>query len=68
MFIVIQLLNNGYAVIADGYFHKIEKPKMKNLKHLQLTNIVVKEISDIVKTGSLLENHMIKNCLKSINE
>lgn len=33
-------LEGEYALIADGDLRKIENPKRKKLKHLQLTNTV----------------------------
>lgn len=35
-FFLVLALQGGFALIADGKVHKIEKPKRKKLKHLQL--------------------------------
>ncbi|NMA06645.1 MAG: RNA-binding protein, partial [Ruminococcaceae bacterium] len=32
--------SDDYVLIADGKLRKVEKPKKKNKKHLQLTNTV----------------------------
>lgn len=44
--IVIGLAGPGYVWIADGKYHKAKKPKKKNIKHVQPTNYVVREIVD----------------------
>jgi len=35
LFVILELRDN-YALIADGRFHRIEKPKLKKLKHLSV--------------------------------
>lgn len=54
-FVVVDVLDNGRALICDGKRRKIEKPKCKNIIHLEPTNIVAEEIST---------NRQIKNYLK----
>ena len=34
LFLVMDVLENGYAYIIDGKIRRIEKPKKKKLKHL----------------------------------
>jgi len=48
--------------------HKIDNPKMKNLKHLQFTNIKVQEVVDYLNRGEPPGNHIIKNNIKRILE
>lgn len=38
---VVLRLDGGYALIVDGKYHTLQKPKKKNLKHLKATTEIV---------------------------
>lgn len=38
-FAVFDEVSDNYVLIADGNYHKIQKPKLKNIKHLQMTKL-----------------------------
>lgn len=42
-FFVVLGIENGFAMIADGRYRPISKPKRKNLVHLSKTNTVIPE-------------------------
>ena len=42
---VVQVLDSRYVLIADGKHRPLEKPKKKNIAHLQRTNHNIGEIS-----------------------
>jgi ribosomal protein L14E/L6E/L27E len=54
--IIIGLVDQRFALIADGDKRKFDHPKKKNLLHLELQN----EISDVV-VNSLLETGRVTN-------
>ena len=39
IFIVLEVLDNEYVLIADGILRGVQKPKKKKIKHLKKTNI-----------------------------
>ena len=43
-FVVTEVLDQRYVLIADGKRRPIEKPKKKNINHLKRTNSVIDEI------------------------
>ena len=43
-FVVTEVLDQRYVLIADGKRRPIEKPKKKNVNHLKRTNSVIDEI------------------------
>lgn len=45
-FVVVEVLDRGYVKIANGKSRKIADPKLKNIKHLQKTNTIVKITTD----------------------
>ena len=42
--VVLSVEPDGYALVVDGKRRKIEKPKRKNPRHLQLSGITDKQI------------------------
>ncbi len=42
-FQVVLDFNDKYALVCDGKYRKLEKPKKKNLIHLKITNTVLKD-------------------------
>lgn len=54
--VVIDIINDRYVLLADGEKRKYDRPKKKNVNHMQLTPF----ISDEVKK-SLLETNRVSN-------
>lgn len=67
MFIVVGVINNHFVTLADGSLRKIENPKVKNIKHIQLTGKTADEIVAIIKSGEIPGNHMLRKYLKNIS-
>lgn len=44
-YVVVQVLDPRYVLISDGRRRPLEKPKKKNIAHLQRTNYNIGEIS-----------------------
>jgi ribosomal protein L14E/L6E/L27E len=68
MMVIVDRINEQYCMVADGDLRKIEKPKMKNLKHLQITRIKAESISERLARGEIPENHVIRNYLDELKE
>ncbi|WP_308011379.1 KOW domain-containing RNA-binding protein [Clostridium tagluense] len=64
-FIVVGILNSEYVYISDGDLRKIEKPKKKKVKHLNLTDTVAEEIKDSILSKKEVTNSKIKIFLQS---
>ena len=58
-YVVTEVLDDRYVLIADGRRRPIEKPKKKNLAHLRRTNTVIDEIST---------NRMLRKQLSSMTQ
>ena len=65
-FIVVMIQDEDYVYIADGDLRKIEKPKLKKIKHLAKTNYFAKEIADNLDKDAAVSNASIRNALKQI--
>lgn len=51
---LVIFLESGFALIADGKRRSLEKPKRKNLKHLQPTRTIVD--TSLYRTDKSLRN------------
>ncbi len=60
-FVVVKCLNNDFVMVADGDLRKLEKPKLKNAKHLNKTNTSL-------NLDEYCENSKLYKFLKALNE
>ena len=64
-YIIVSVLNDQYVYICDGDLRKIEKPKKKKVKHLNLTDIYFEEIQNSFFSRIKVNNSHIKKFLQS---
>ncbi|WP_035292499.1 KOW domain-containing RNA-binding protein [Clostridium sp. KNHs214] len=67
-FIIVDVINHQYVNICDGDLRKIENPKKKKIKHLNLTNTFAGEITQLLANGDKVSNSKIKKFLQSIDD
>lgn len=68
MYIIFKALNERLVLLVDGDIRQNDNPKVKNLKHLSITNTVAHQIRDSLLRGEIPENQVIKSSLKMIKE
>jgi ribosomal protein L14E/L6E/L27E len=68
MFVVIKIVNDRFVLLADGDLRKVEKPNLKNIKHLQFTKMKASDVLDYLKNEKIPGNHVIRNNLKRLQE
>ena len=62
-FIVLSLDGEEFAYVADGDLRKVEKPKLKRIKHLYVTEELVSSLQSKLLAGERVENHELRACL-----
>ena len=67
-YILVGISRQGFFLLADGKLRKIEKPKLKNPKHVQLTNRSDQMICEQLKHGRNPENYVIQNAIGQLLE
>ena len=60
---VILWHDNDYALITNGDSRKVESPKRKKLKHLQLTGSLSEFIADKLRSGIEVTNSEVRTAL-----
>lgn len=68
MFVIIGIVDENFVLLADGDLRKIENPKLKSIKHLQMTNTIAEDILTMINKGVLPDNHIIKKILRNTQE
>ena len=66
-FVVLCIIDEKYVYISDGDIRKVEKPKLKKIKHLRKLNHVAEDIKDRLESGEKPINSEIRKLLKSID-
>ncbi len=64
IFFVMGRIDDDYVLIADGDRRKSEKPKKKNVKHLQPFHKVDAVIAERIAAGAPIENHELRKELE----
>ncbi|NLM59382.1 MAG: RNA-binding protein [Clostridium sp.] len=67
-FIVVEIVDDRRVKISDGDLRRVEKPKLKKLKHLKFTNIVDLTLSEKIKKGAKVSNAEIRKALADIDK
>ena len=67
VFMVTEILDSNYVLIADGALRKLEKPKKKKIKHLKETQFVLNErILSKISEGKNLTNAELRKAIRSL--
>ena len=64
-YLIIGFNADGRALLADGRVRTIDKPKKRNIKHLQPYRCVLPEIKEGIKQGDL-NNQTVRNALNKL--
>lgn len=66
-FLVMSLGPDGFCRIVDGRAHKQSKPKLKRIKHIRPTELVIESIRDKWLAGAKVFDSEIASSLKQFN-
>ncbi len=65
LMVVIDVVNDRFCLLVDGDTRRIEKPKLKNIRHIQITYQRADDVFEYLNRGEMPTNHVIKrNLLK----
>jgi ribosomal protein L14E/L6E/L27E len=66
IFIVLQIVDEQYLLIADGDFRKVDKPKKKKIKHLVKYNMISAEIKKRTEKNEKVTNLLMRRELEKL--
>ncbi|MDO4662333.1 MAG: KOW domain-containing RNA-binding protein [Tissierellia bacterium] len=61
IFVIKEILDNDYVLLIDGYLRKLEKPKLKKIKHVKKINTALKDYKE-------LNDSQIRKAIKKYKE
>lgn len=63
LFVVIEQCGEGFVKISDGNLRKIDKGKLKNIKHLKKTNHVICQLKKRLEEDKKITDAEIRSYL-----
>lgn len=66
-FVIVGIVDSMYVLISDGNLRRIEKPKKKKKKHLELSEMVIESIGNRLLTGQKVSNADIRKALAELD-
>ena len=67
LFFVVKIINNEYVLLADGKKRKLDKPKLKKVKHLKKYNFINDEVRKRVVSGQEITDSFLRAELTKLN-
>lgn len=64
LFLVYEVVDDEHVLLVDGKVRKLEKPKLKKIKHLIVYHTIVEDFQKKVEENSKLTNSHIRKYLE----
>ena len=65
-FIIVGIIDKSWVLVADGDLRRIEKPKKKRLKHIELTEEILPSLSEKLRNELKVTNSEIRKSLAAL--
>ena len=66
-YIVTEIVSDGFVRIVDGVVRRLDKAKLKKLKHVKVTGDVIESVAEKIKTGAVIYDSEIREALRRYN-
>jgi len=64
--IVVRVIDDRLVMVVDGDLRTVEKPKVKNIRHLQPTNYYAAAIAEKMARGDPLSNWEVRKAIEEL--
>lgn len=68
IFIIVGIVDQTFVLISDGDLRRIESPKKKKIKHLELAGTVIEFISEKFRSEMKVTNSEIRKALAVLTD
>ncbi|HEX7714321.1 MAG TPA: KOW domain-containing RNA-binding protein [Bacillota bacterium] len=58
-YLIVDLVGDRYIMVVDGSYHRLARPKKKNLKHVKITMLVAKNVEKALMNKESLTDSVI---------
>ena len=66
MYLIVIDANDEYVYLCDGSTRRIENPKKKKIKHIEITEFFSDVIAEKIKNKNKISNQDIRRALREI--
>ena len=66
LFVVLEVVDENYVLMADGVTRRLDHPKRKKVKHLHAKPVLLEEIAGKLKEGKPFLNSDLSKALKRV--
>lgn len=66
-FVVVRLIDNLFVEVSDGDLRRMEKPKKKRIKHLNIMDEKVESLERKLMSNTRITNAEIRKALSGLN-
>jgi ribosomal protein L14E/L6E/L27E len=67
LFFIIKIVDEEYVLVADGDIRKLDKPKLKKVKHLKKSNAISKAVKNKIEANESINDAFLRAELKKLN-
>ena len=68
LFLVVEVVDDDFVMIANGDLRKMDRMKKKRRKHLKPTGTVIEALKDRLSRGEKVEDHELRAWLREEEE
>lgn len=67
-YIVVENLDDNFIYVVDGVYRKLVNPKKKNVKHVEMSGIIIDMLKDKIQKGKMLQDGEIIRYIREFQE
>lgn len=64
VFVIVDIIDDSFVLIADGDLRKLSSPKKKKIKHLVIYNTVLEEFANMLKSNEKINDATVRKLLE----
>lgn len=68
VFIVLNVIDDEYVLIADGDYRRVDNPKKKKIKHLIVYKTIIEDLNEKLRDQQKINNAYIRKALDPFNQ
>ncbi len=68
MYFIVVEADEKYVSLVDGTMRKVERPKRKKIKHVEMTEFYIESIAEKITSGKKISNQDVKKALKEVRK
>lgn len=67
-YMVLENIGDGFILVVDGVYRKLANPKKKNVKHVEMSGIIIDVLKDKIQQEKMIQDSEIARHLREFQE